>query len=91
VTAIGKAVSPPIDIKTGSHIVPGNQKLSWFLQQADSQNALKSRKYKVFVIQPEEREPVDDTANFKQAVRDWKQAKAWLFGAMTTKVSHERA
>jgi len=94
VTAIGKAVSPPIDIKTGSHIVPGNQKLSWFLKQADSQNALKSKKYKLFVIQPEEREPVDDTANFKQAVRDWNKAilasgaKTMLF--MTWDLSAEK-
>jgi hypothetical protein len=94
VTAIGKAVSPPIDIKTGYHIVPGNQKLSWFLQQPDSQNALKSKKYKVFVIQPEEREPVDDTANFKQAVRDWNKAivasgaKTMLF--MTWDLSAEK-
>lgn len=74
VSAIGKVQNPPIDIKTGSYIVPGNQKLSWFLKQTDSQNALKSKKYKVFVIQPEEREPVDDTAKFKQAVRDWNKA-----------------
>jgi hypothetical protein len=94
VTAIGKAVTPPIDIKTGSYIVPGNQKLSWFLQQTDSQNALKAKRYKVFVIQPEEREPVDDTANFKQAVRDWNKAivasgaKTMLF--MTWDLSAEK-
>ena len=74
VSAIGKAVTPPITIKTGAFIVPGNQKLSWFLEQPDSQNALKSRQYKVFVIQPEEREPVDNTEHFKQAVRDWNKA-----------------
>jgi len=94
VAAIGKAVTPPITIKTGSYIVPGNQKLSWFLKQADSQNALKSKQHKVFVIQPEEREPVDDTANFKQAVRDWNKAvvasgaKTMLF--MTWDLSAEK-
>jgi hypothetical protein len=94
VSAIGKQVSPPIDIKTASYIVPGNQKLSWFLKQPESQAALKSRKFKVFVIQPEEREPVDDTANFKQAVRDWNKAivasgaKTMLF--MTWDLSAEK-
>lgn len=74
VPAIGQAVTPPITIKTGSYIVPGNQKLSWFLQQSESQAALASKAYKVFVIQPEEREAVDRTDSFKQAVRDWNDA-----------------
>ena len=74
VSAIGRAVTPPITIKTGLYCVPGNQKLSWFLQQQESQDALNSRAYKVFVIQAEEREAVDNTEGFKQAVRDWNQA-----------------
>jgi hypothetical protein len=74
VTAIGKAGQPPVTINTGTHIVYGTQPLSWFFQQPASQNAIKSGKYKVFVIQGEEREPVENKAGFHQAVRDYNTA-----------------
>lgn len=74
VSAIGKTVEPPVTINTGSHIVYGTRPLSWFFQQPASQNAIKSGKYKVFVIQGEEREPVENKTGFHQAVRDYNSA-----------------
>lgn len=69
VTAIGEAVEPKIAIKTGSFIVPGSNHLSWFLEQDETKRVLAAKQYKVYVIQGDEREPVDDPEGFKQAVR----------------------
>src|SRR5207249_3263100 len=66
VAAIGKAVQPPVTINTGSHIVFGTMPLAWFFKQSASQDAIKSRKYKIFVLQGEEREPVEHKAEFQQ-------------------------
>jgi hypothetical protein len=74
VTSLGKVMQPPIEIRTGQHVVYGNQPLSWFFDQPESQNAIHQGNYKIFVLQGEEREPVDHEADFKQAVRDYHRA-----------------
>jgi hypothetical protein len=74
VASLGRTVSPAITIHTGAHLVPGNHPLSWFLQQAQSRAAIDSGRYDVFVLQGEEREPVDHVDDFKQAVRDYHKA-----------------
>lgn len=74
VSNLGAAVKPAIVIHTGSHVVFGNHPLSWFLQQSESQDAIVSGRYKIFVLQGEEREPVEHVDAFKQAVRDYNQA-----------------
>jgi hypothetical protein len=74
VTSLGKAMQPPIEIRTGQHVVYGNQPLSWFFDQPESQNAIQQGSYKIFVLQGEEREPVDHESDFKQAVRDYHRA-----------------
>ncbi|HEX7477219.1 MAG TPA: hypothetical protein VF331_05395 [Polyangiales bacterium] len=74
VAAVGQAVSPKITIKTGSHIVAGNNPLQWFFQQQQSQDAIASKKYKVFILQGEEFEPVDHKQQFQDAVRAYYHA-----------------
>lgn len=74
VVAIGQAVAPPFPIQTGEYLVPGNNKLAWFFEQAESRQAIESGKYELFVVMAEEHEPVDDEAGFREAVRDYKQA-----------------
>jgi hypothetical protein len=74
VTAVGRAVQPPVAIKTGSYIVPGSNHLSWFFARPESKQAIASGQFKVFVIQGDEQEPVNDPEGFKQAVRDYHQA-----------------
>jgi hypothetical protein len=74
VASLGRQVRPAITIQTGQHVVYGNQPLSWFFQQSESQAAIRSGRYKIFVLQGEEREPVDHEADFKQAVRDYHRA-----------------
>jgi hypothetical protein len=74
VAGVGRAVAPAIEIETGQHLVPGNQPLRWFLEQKESRDAIASGKFDVFVLQPEEREPVDHNAEFEQAVRDYHRA-----------------
>lgn len=74
VTAIGQAVSPKITIKTGSHIVGGVNPLSWFFDQAASKEAIASKKYKLFIVQGEEMEPVVNKQGFHNAVRDYHEA-----------------
>jgi hypothetical protein len=74
VSALGATVSPPIHIKTGSDIVPGNTPLAQFLPHPATQAALASRKYRVFVLQGEEGEPVDHKQEFQQAVRAFHRA-----------------
>jgi hypothetical protein len=73
VTAVGQAVEPPIAIRTGNYNMPGSMHLSWFLEQQGVKDALASKQYKVYVIQGDEREPVDDPDGFKDAVREFKQ------------------
>ncbi|HEX5661494.1 MAG TPA: hypothetical protein VFX59_30100 [Polyangiales bacterium] len=72
VSAIGEAVSPPVAIRTAMFNMPGSMHLSWFLQQQGVKDALASKAYKVYVIQGDEREPVDDPEGFKSAVREFK-------------------
>lgn len=74
VAAVGQSVRPPITINTGSFIVPGTQPLSWFYQQPESQEAIASGKYNIFVLQGEETEPIDDNDGFQNAVRAYYQA-----------------
>jgi hypothetical protein len=71
VSALGRALSPPIRIETGSDVVFGNTPLGEFLSHAATRDALASRKYRVFVLQGEEFEAVDHKARFHQAVRDF--------------------
>jgi hypothetical protein len=73
VSAVGAAVEPPIAIRTGKFNQPGSMRLAWFLKQSGVRAALASKAYKVYVIQGDEREPVDEPEGFKQAVRDFKR------------------
>jgi len=74
VAALGQAMRPPIRLQVGGDIVFGNSPLSGFLGHPAVQSALASRRYKVFVLQGEELEPVDHKAAFHQAVRDFHRA-----------------
>jgi hypothetical protein len=74
IEALGQANQPAIAINTGSHLVPGNNPLSWFYQQQESQDAIESGRYDVFILQGEEHEPRDDKEGFQQAVRDYHKA-----------------
>jgi hypothetical protein len=74
VAALGRAMSPPIRIETGDDILFGNTPLAKFLDHPATRAALASRKYKVFVLQAEECEPVDHKADFQKAVRDFNRA-----------------
>ena len=74
VSALGHALSPPIRIEVGSDIVFGNTPLAGFLDHPATRAALASHKYRVFVLQGEEFEPVDHKAAFHQAVRDFHRA-----------------
>ena len=74
VAALGRAVTPPIRIETGADILPGNTPLGGFLGHPATQAALASRKYKLFVLQAEEYEPVDRKPAFHQAVREFNRA-----------------
>ncbi len=74
VTQLCAAMTPPINIETGELIVYGNQPLSWFFAQPESQQAIESGQYTMFVVQGEDREPVDNNAAFKQAVHDYYDA-----------------
>jgi hypothetical protein len=74
VAALGRVVSPPIRIVVGADIVFGNAPLGSFLRHEATRAALASRKYKVFVLQAEEFEPVDHKSEFQQAVREFNRA-----------------
>jgi hypothetical protein len=74
VEAIGQAVEPKFPIETGEHNVPGVQPLSWFFEQPESQEAIASGNYDVFIVQGEEEEPVEDKEGFHDAVRAYHQA-----------------
>ncbi len=74
VAALGKTVSPPIEIETGADIVFGNHPLAEFLTHPATRQALASRKYQVYVLQGEEMEAVDHRAAFQQSVRDFNRA-----------------
>jgi len=71
---LGAAMEPPLRIETGSDIVFGNLPLAEFLRHENTQAALASRKYDVFVLQGEEFEPVDDKTAFHAAVREFHTA-----------------
>jgi hypothetical protein len=72
--ALGNTVQPKFPIETGAFLVPGNQPLAWFFEQDDSKNAIASGDYDMFILQGEDREPVDHKEDFQQAVRDYYQA-----------------
>jgi hypothetical protein len=74
VAALGRAVAPPVRLETAGDIVFGNMPLGDFLQHQATRAALASRKYKVYVLQGEEFEPVDGKPAFHQAVRDFNKA-----------------
>jgi len=74
VSALGRAMAPPLRIEVGSDIVFGNTPLAGFLEHPATRAALASRRYKIFVLQGEEFEPVDHKAAFHQAVRDFHRA-----------------
>jgi hypothetical protein len=74
VAAVGRAMSPPVRIATGADILFGNTPLGQFLSHPATREALASHRYKVFVLQGEEFEPVDHKAEFHQAVRDFNRA-----------------
>jgi hypothetical protein len=74
VVRLGGAVHPPITMRTGSHVVYGNRPLAWFFEQPESQEAIRSGDYRVFILQGEEREPVDKEDAFRQAVHDYHEA-----------------
>jgi hypothetical protein len=74
VAALGQAMTPRIEITTGSDIVIGNHPLGGFLGHPATRQALASRKYQVYVLQGEEMEAVDHKAAFQRAVRDFNRA-----------------
>ena len=74
VTALGRALTPPIRLEAGADILWGNTPLGDFLQHPKVQDALVSRKYKVFVLQGEEYEPVNNKPAFHAAVREFNKA-----------------
>jgi hypothetical protein len=69
VEALGRGVDPPIRLEVGGDIVPGEAPLSEFLDHDATRAALASGRYDVFVLQGMEFEPVDDRADFHDAVR----------------------
>lgn len=74
ISALGATLSPPIHIKGGGDLVPGDTPLGEFLIHPATQAALASRKYRVFVLQGQEGEPVDHKREFQQAVRAFHRA-----------------
>lgn len=69
--ALGKASSPPVRLSVDADIRLGNEALGDFLEHRATRQALASRRYKVFVLQGEEYEPVDRKAQFHRAVRSF--------------------
>src|SRR5215831_9672154 len=74
VSALGATLSPPIHIKAAGDMVPGDTPLAGFLDHPATKAALASRKYRVFVLQGQEGEPVDHKQDFQQAVRAFHRA-----------------
>jgi hypothetical protein len=74
VAALGAAMSPPIHLSVGGDIVPGDTPLAGFLDHPATKAALASHKYRVFVLQGQEGEPVDHKQEFQQAVRAFHRA-----------------
>jgi hypothetical protein len=74
VEAIGQSVSPKFPIETGDHNVPGVQPLTWFFDQDESQEAIESGEWDVFVLQGADEEPVNDKAGFFDGVRAYHEA-----------------
>jgi hypothetical protein len=74
ISALGATLSPPIHLRVGGDILPGDTPLSEFLAHPATQEALASRKYRVFVIQGQDDEPVDHKRDFQQAVSAFHRA-----------------
>jgi hypothetical protein len=74
VSALGTQMNPPLTIETGMYQVPGNNLLSWFFDQPESQQAIASGRWDVFVIMGEEHEAVDDPEAFHESVRKYHRA-----------------
>ncbi len=74
VAEVGRALTPPTRLEVGANIVLGNTPLGELLVDAVTQEALRSRRYRVWVLAAEEFEPVDHKARFHQAVRDFDRA-----------------
>jgi hypothetical protein len=72
VAALGAARGQPFEV--GADIVPGDLPLAAFLHHPEVEAALASRKYRVWVVQGHELEPVDHPLEFKSAVRDFNAA-----------------
>jgi hypothetical protein len=70
--SLGKAQG--LNFEVGGDIVPGELPLSAFLKHPAVSAALASGKYRVWVVQGQEREPVDNPAEFKQAARNFDRA-----------------
>jgi hypothetical protein len=64
-------MTPPVRLEVGADIVFGNLPLAAFRRHRATRRALRSRRYRVWVLQGEDFEPVDDKAGFHQAVRDF--------------------
>ncbi len=71
VAALGDIASPPLRLDVSGDIVPGDLPLADFREHARVRDALDSKRYAVFVLQGHEYEPVDNKAEFHQAVRDF--------------------
>jgi hypothetical protein len=80
VAALGRAMSPPVRLDVGADIVFGNLPLAAFLDHRATRRALRSGRYKAWVLQGEEYEPVDHKAAFHQAVREFNAAIAGAGG-----------
>jgi hypothetical protein len=74
VEAIGQSVTPTFAIETGDHNVPGVQPLTWFFEQDESQAAIDSGDWDVFILQGADEEPVNDKAGFFEGVRAYHDA-----------------
>lgn len=74
ITALGANLSPPFHLKAGGDMVPGDTPLAEFLAHPATQEALASGRYRVFVLQGQDGEPVDHKRDFQQAVRAFHRA-----------------
>lgn len=70
--ALGKAQGVEFDV--GADISPGDRPLADFLGHPAIRNALKSRRYEVWIVQAHELEPIDHPEAFKKAVKDFDAA-----------------
>ncbi len=70
---LGQVAAPPVRIDVGAEIVPGETPLAALLPRPGVRTALASGRYKVFVLQGFEFEPVDNREAFFAAVRAFDQ------------------